>query len=177
MAVVWIYDGQNPAASPSTLATRAASQLEFPSPTVGTSPQASSLTVNVSTWLWLSGTMWHSLSATASAGPVSATATATPYDVIWDMGNGTQITCYGPGTPWTANAPASDPSGCSYTYSRSSASQPGGTYTITTTVYWHVTWTSKGAPGGGDLGLIPGPSTRTTVDVQEVHAINRGPSN
>jgi len=164
------------ASSPSTLGLQAASQLQLPASIVSTSPAASNLTVNVPTWLWVDRRAWQDMSATASAGPVSATATAMPYKVVWDMGNGSQITCYGPGTPWTANAPAADPSGCSYTYSQSSANQPDGTFAISTTVYWHVTWTSKGAPGGGDLGLLPGPSTRTTVDVQEVHAINRGPS-
>jgi hypothetical protein len=176
MGLIWIYDGTTPAPSPHALASQAESHLQLPSPVVDTSPAASNLTVNVATWLWVNSSDWRAFTATATAGPVSATATATPSEVIWDLGNGSQITCYGPGTPWTANAPAEDPSGCSYTYSRSSANQPDGTYTITTTVYWHVTWTSKGAPGGGDLGLIRGPSTRTTVDVQEVHAINRGPS-
>jgi hypothetical protein len=176
MAVVWIYDGNSPGASLATLATQAASHLQLPSASVGTSPTGSNITVNVPTWLWVDAAMWHGLTATASAGPVSATATATPYEVIWDMGDGSRITCHGLGTPWNVNAPADDPSGCSYTYSQSSASQPNGTYTITTTVYWHVTWTAKGAPGGGDLGLIPGPSTQTKVYVQEVHAINRDPS-
>jgi hypothetical protein len=161
---------------PSSLAHQAASQLQLPAAIVGMSPAASSLTVNVPTWLWVDRSAWQGMSATASAGPVSATAAATPSEVVWDMGDGEQITCTGPGAQWTPSAQADDPSGCSYTYSRSSTSQPHGTYTITTTVYWHVVWTSQGAPGGGDLGLISGPSTRTTVRVQEVHAVNRGPS-
>jgi hypothetical protein len=176
MGVIWIYDGKTPTASPPALAMQAVSQLQLPAAVVDTSPAASSLTVNVPTWLWVDAAMWHGLTATASAGPVSATATATPYEVIWDMGDGSRITCHSPGTPWNVNVPADDPSGCSYTYGQSSASQPNGTYTITTTVYWHVTWTAEGAPGGGDLGLIPGPSTQTKVYVQEVHAINRDPS-
>ena len=176
MRIMRIYDGKTPASSPPALAMQAVSRLQLPAAVADTSPQASSLTVNVPTWLWIDAAMWHALTATATAGPVSATATATPYEVLWELGDGSRITCHGPGTPWSASAAANDPSGCSYTYSQSSANQPEGTYTITTTVYWHVTWTSKGAPGGGDLGLIPGPSTQTTVDVQEVHAINRDPS-
>ena len=176
MRIMWIYDGKTPASSPPALAMQAVSRLQLPAAVADTSPQASSLTVNVPTWLWIDAATWHVLTATATAGPVSATATATPYEVLWELGDGSRITCHGPGTRWSASAAANDPSGCSYTYSQSSANQPEETYTITTTVYWHVTWTSKGAPGGGDLGLIPGPSTQTTVDVQEVHAINRDPS-
>jgi len=176
MGVVWIYDGSSPRTSPSALALQAVSDLQLPALSEHTSPAASSITVQVPTWLWVDAGTWDAITATASAGPVSATATATPYEVVWDMGDGSRITCHGPGTPWNSNSPADVPSGCSYTYSQSSASQPDGTFTVTTTVYWHVTWTAKGAPGGGDLGLIPGASTQTTAFVQEVHAINRDPS-
>ncbi|TMB90733.1 MAG: hypothetical protein E6J45_08260 [Chloroflexi bacterium] len=99
-----------------------------------------------------------------------------PLEVVWQMGDGSRITCDGPGTPWTPQEPADQSSDCSYTYSQSSANQPNGTYIVTTTVYWHVTWTSLGAPGGGDLGLVPRRSVQTPVTVSEVHAINRGSS-
>jgi hypothetical protein len=140
------------------------------------SPASADVTVNLPTWLWVDGSVWHAISATAAAGPVSATATATPDQVVWQMGDGGKVTCKGPGIPWTSQYPPDQGSDCSYAYVRSSVDQPGGTYTVTTTVYWHVTWTSQGAPGGGDLGLIAGPSVQTAVDVQELHAINRGPS-
>jgi len=59
---------------------------------------------------------------------------------------------------------------------RAQRNQPHGAYTVTTSIYWRVTWTSAGAAGGGDLGLIPGPSVQTLVRVGEVHAVNDEPS-
>jgi len=181
MKVIWVPSvlavnaGSGPATA-SILAQQAVSYLRFPATNIEMSPTAANITVNLPTWLWVDRGMWHPISATATAGPVSATATATPDEVVWQMGDGNKVTCTGPGTPWTSQDPPDQPSDCSYTYTQDSSSQPGGTYTVTTTVYWHVTWTSQGAPGGGDLGLIAGPSMQSTVHVQEVHAINRGPS-
>ncbi len=181
MKVIWVpsvlavYAGSGPTTAPA-LAQQAVSYLRYPATSVEMSPTAADITVNLPTWLWVDRSMWHGISATAAAGPVSATATATPDQVVWRMGDGGTVTCKGPGSPWTSQSPPDQASDCSYTYTQDSATQPGGTYAVTTTVYWHVTWTSQGAPGGGDLGLIAGPSVQTAVDVQELHAINRGPS-
>src|SRR3546814_14894182 len=72
------------------------------------------------------------------------------------MGNGDTGVCQGPGTPYDAGRPASEQTtDCSYTYGRSSASEPDGAYLVTATVRWNVTWTIVGAPGGGDLGASP----------------------
>lgn len=174
-AVLEVNVGSGPTSGPA-LAQQAVSYLRFPATAAKISPASADVTVNLSTWLWVDRGMWHPISATATAGPVSATATATPVDVVWEMGEGNKVTCTGPGNPWTSQDPPDQPSDCSYTYTQDSSSQPGGMYTMTTTVYWHVTWTSEGAPGGGDLGLIASPSTQSAVHVQEVHAINRGPS-
>ena len=56
--------------------------------------------------------------------------------------------------------------------SRSSAGQPNNRYTATATIYWTVRWTAAGAPGGGNLGEIPGDTTSTSVEVDEIQAIN-----
>jgi hypothetical protein len=174
-AVLEVNVGSGPT-SPPALAQQAVSYLRFPMTKVEMSPPSADVTVNLPTWLWVDRGMWHAISATAAAGPVSATATATPDEVVWQMGDGGKVACKGPGTAWTSQYPPDQRSDCSYTYVRSSADPPGGTYALTTTVYWHVTWTSQGAPGGGDLGLIAGPSVQSAVQVQELHAINRGPS-
>ena len=51
----------------------------------------------------------------ASAGPVTATATAAPSKVVWDMGDGDSVTCDGPGTPYSASDPNAT-TDCSYTW-------------------------------------------------------------
>jgi hypothetical protein len=174
-AVLAVNVGSGPT-SAAALAQQAVSYLRFPMTGAQMSPASADVTVNLPTWLWVDRGVWHAISATAAAGPVSATATATPDQVVWQMGDGGKVICKGPGIPWTSQYPPDQGNDCSYVYVRSSVDQPGGAYTVTTTVYWHVTWTSQGAPGGGDLGLIAGPSVQSAVQVQELHAINRGPS-
>ncbi|OXM59521.1 hypothetical protein, partial [Amycolatopsis vastitatis] len=108
-APVWIADGQAPGAgaapSPQQLAGQAAAQLRLPGPRITSSPAGTQL-VRLPTWLWLDRAMWQPHMATAAVPAVSVTATATPTSVSWDTGDGTTVTCTGPGTPFpTGGAP------------------------------------------------------------------------
>lgn len=174
MPAVWIV-GPPPAppANPTVLAQRAAATLALGGSQIGMSPPPNRpQIVNVSTWLWIKGA-WRGRSATARAGPVTATAKAVPYKVVWSMGDGHTVTCFGPGTPYNPRKKASAQStNCSYTYSAPSSSVPGGRYAVTATVYYRVTWVAVGAPGGGNLGLVAGPTARTTVLVEQAEALN-----
>lgn len=176
MPPVWVVLGQAaPPVNPAGLAQQALSQINFPSPAIDMAPPATSdQLVDVSTWLWISPAAWQALSATATAGPVSASATAAPAEVVWNMGDGHQVTCPGPGTPYDPSDPNAT-TDCSYTWTQSSAAQPGGAYPVTATVYWQVAWTAVGAPGGGSLGLVPGPAAQVAVRVAESQAVNTAP--
>jgi hypothetical protein len=121
--------------------------------------------VGVATWLWIDPGAWQDKTASASAGTVTATATAAPSKVVWDMGNGDSVTCEGPGTPYSASDPNAT-TDCSYTWPQA------GSYTVTATVYWSVSWTAVGAAGGGNLGLQAGPAAEVPVTVTESQAIN-----
>ncbi len=174
-----IFDGASagqaaaPLAEPAVLAQQALATMHLPAPRVGMSPPNAAEVVNFQDWLWVDNSIWHPISATASVGPVAATATATPQRVVYDMGDGRQVVCIGPGTPYSqAVAPGAQSTNCSYSYPNSSAGQPNNQYTATATIYWHVTWTANGAPGGGDLGEIPGDTATTQVAVDEVQALN-----
>lgn len=162
-----------PLAQPRALAQQALATLHLPAPRVGMSPPSGAELVNFEDWLWVDRSNWQAISATAAVGPVAATARATPDRVVYDMGDGSEVTCRDPGTPYNlAVAPAAQSTDCSYRYATSSAGQPGNRYTATATIYWHVTWTSVGAPGGGDLGEIAGDSATVQVEVDEVQALN-----
>lgn len=121
--------------------------------------------VGWNTWLWAdspSDKTWGPITASASAGGYTVTATAEVDRVVWDMGNGDTVSC-GKGTPWrpryTNNEPSPD---CGYVYE-----QPGR-YTITATSYWSVQWS-----GIGETGVIPLElsDTRDLV-VAEVQVVN-----
>jgi hypothetical protein len=101
-------------------------------------------------WFWIPAAGWHPRSVTVTAGPVWATATATPERLSFSPGPGLSgPSCPGPGTPYNPKRPAgAQRTACSYTYDQGSAGQPGGTYQAAVTVIWRVTWTGSGGAGG-----------------------------
>lgn len=164
--VIWAPQRTNPR----VLAERAVKDAELPVPTVVTSPPPDQpLVVNLATWLSVDPAVWAPVNVSAAAGGVTVTATAVPDRVVWDLGNSDRVSCDGPGTRYDPNRPASEQSPtCSYTYR-----QPGS-YQITATVEWRVTWQAVGAAGGGDLGAARR-STTVPVQVVEIQAVNRPP--
>lgn len=154
---------------PAVLAEQARDSLILATPVVRLSPTGDQI-AQLASWLWLDSG-WAEQSASASAGPVTSTVTATPKRVRWAMGNGDEVSCAGPGKPYEprfAGTPAA--TNCSYTYQHSSAGEPGDTYPVTATVEYALTWTAVGAPGGGDLGLAE-QSTTVPVRVSELQAL------
>lgn len=166
-----------PGASARAVALQAASSIVLPPPSIEMNPAAFSV-VNLSTWLAINPLVWHRYQATASAGLVSATATATPETVTWTMGDGAVVDCSGPGAQYDVNlAPSLQSTSCAYTYTRSSDGEPSsdgnpndGAFTVTATVTWSVTWTAVGAPGGGALPSLHTESTES-VRVEQVESI------
>jgi len=168
---VWVQAGATaPVVSPEQVAQTARKQLRLPAPAIAASPSDTQL-VRLPTWLWLSGG-WVQSSATASVPGVSVTAVASPVSVSWSMGDGTTVTCGGPGTPYQpgSNPEASSPD-CGHTYLRSSAREPGQAFTVSATVQWSVTWS-----GAGQTGTFPDLTTTSTATfrVAESHALNNG---
>ena len=170
MPPIWV-SGAQPApgvvqVNPVVVAQQAVKELPLVSPTIEMAPPPGSpQLVGVATWMWVNPGAWQTLSASATAGTVTTTATATPQKVVWNMGDGDTVTCDGPGTPYRASAPNAT-TDCSYTWAQA------GTYQVTATLYWSVTWTATGAPGGGNLGLQAGPAAQVSVTVTESQAIN-----
>jgi len=170
MPPIWVTGATPMAATaqvnPELVAEQAVSQLGLGSPTIEMAPpDGSPQLVGVATWLWIDPAAWRTLTASATAGPVTVTATASPSKVVWDMGDGNSVTCDGPGTPYSSSDQNAT-TDCSYTW-------PGaGNYTVSATVYWSVTWTAAGAPGGGNLGVQAGPPADVAVTVTESQAIN-----
>ena len=151
---------------PVVVAERAAKQLGLASPAIEMAPpDGSPQLVGLASWLWINPDGWRAVSASATAGPVTTTATATPTKVVFDMGDGTSVSCDGPGTPYNPAAPNAT-TDCSYVW------PDPGSFTVTATIYWSVTWSAVGAAGGGSLGLQAGPSTSVPVTVTESQAVN-----
>lgn len=182
----WITDGSPPpaaaapAVNPYALALQAESSLQLPRPSPEFDPPGTSV-VNLATWLWIAPGIWHAYSVTASAGSVTATAVATPVSLTWTMGDGGDVICAGPGTPFDIAEPAvlQEPT-CSYTYRVSSAGEPSpngdpddDSFPVVATVHWSVSWTASGAAGGGTLPSVD-TSTTTAVRVEQVESVDSG---
>ena len=157
--------------TPVDLATEAHKYLRLPLPQAALSPSGDQI-VNLATWLTVDQASWAERRSTVSVPGVSVTVIARPEAVIWSLGDGTIVTCDGPGTTYDPSRPADvQTPTCAYTFARSSASRPDHAYAATVTVRWHATWTVVGAPGGGDLGVIER-RTAFAIRVGEVQAIN-----
>lgn len=136
--------------APGVLAQLAVKYLRLPDPVIRSSPAPAALQLTrLPVWLWVAANVWQPQSKTARVPGESVTATATPVLAAWAMGDGTTVTCKGPGTPFAAgdNPSAASPT-CGYTYDQSSAGQPGGAYKVTVTITWDITWHGTGGAGG-----------------------------
>jgi hypothetical protein len=135
---------------PGVLAQLAVKYLRLPDPVIRSSPAPGALQLTrLPVWLWVAANVWQPQSKTAQVPGEAVTATATPVLAAWAMGDGTTVTCKGPGTAYAAgdNPSAASPT-CGYTYDQSSAGQPGGAYKVTVTITWDITWAGAGGAGG-----------------------------
>lgn len=157
---------------PRALAMEALGRAGIPNPVIGLSPPADQdQIVNLPTWLWVGG--WQPVVATAAAGGVTVTVTATPDHVKWAMGNGDHVSC-GAGRPYDPSGSSSGQApSCSYTYRASSARAPGSVFRVSATTTWRIAWAATGISASGDLPAVTRTSS-VTVRVAEIQAINQG---
>jgi hypothetical protein len=162
---------------PEVLAMTARNWLRFPAPAGETSPPLATGTVaQLPTYLAIDN--WAAVSETASAGPVSATVTATPVRQAWSIGGDVVAQCDRPGVLVEAGAPA-PADACGWTPEHSSAGQRTRSesgepcFNVTVTMTWDVSWTSNVVDGV--QGLPAGTSSSTAcVVVAEVQAVVSG---
>ncbi len=157
---------------PVVLAQEAKRKLAVPTPTITMTPPPDKVLVQSNTFLSIDPSQWGRRSASASAGGVTSTVVGVPEKVVWSMGDGQQVVCTVPGTPYNPaiDFDAQQPD-CGYVYRRSSAGYPNDAVSVTATLYYHATWTATGAAGGGDLGLISATSAPISVRVNEIQTV------
>jgi hypothetical protein len=127
-----------------TLITQALAELRMPRPRIGLNPAPPApQVVFVPTWLWVNPAIWRPQKATAAVPGLSVTAVATPTKVTWTTGDDSTTVCNGPGAAWTSTDKPLAASDCSHTYTTTSRTAPGGTFTLRATITW-----SGGAFGG-----------------------------
>ena len=135
----------DPAVVAGQLANEVYRSLPEPEIRMNPDPAESDPLVNLPTWLWLSPQSWRPVEMRSADN--AAAALAQPLHVIWELGDGTTITCPGPGTPFDKSRPADQQqTDCSHTYRHSSSTQPDGKYKVKASIVWHLSWAASSLP-------------------------------
>ncbi len=162
-------------ADPSDLAEEAIERMQLTAPTVGMTPlnPQAPMVVGVNAWLWLADAGPHAygpITRSATAGSTTVTATAQVTGVTWDLGDGTTLTCAGPGTPWTRARGTGPSPTCGHTYEHPSLDEPDDTFDVTATTHWQVDWTGAGQSGEITFTL----DGSREIEVTEVQVLQTG---
>ncbi len=158
MRITYIWADGPPPVDPRVVAEQAIARLQVEAVEIGMAPHTLSEDPDSLGLVGLPVHMWAEApgastvgptSATASAGAVTVTATARLDRVVWSMGDGTSVTCTGPGTPYDPARGAAPSPDCGHRYTTTSAGRPSDAFTVTATSYWVVDWV-----GGGQSGQV-----------------------
>ncbi|MFI5831982.1 hypothetical protein ACIA6C_32805 [Streptomyces sp. NPDC051578] len=87
------------------------------------------------------------------------------------MGDGTTVTCSGPGTPYAAARGMTPSPDCGHRYSATSAGQSGARYQGTATATWTVNWAVTGGGQSGQLTEVR--QSPFTVSVGELQVVGQ----
>ena len=156
MVYLWSQDmppnsGAGP--TPREVAQLVIAQMELRAINIGITPEpgASNLgIVGMPVWLWATNPSDRTvgpITASASAGGITITATARLQKLTWDMGDGAKITCNGAGTPYKAAYGKKESPDCGHVYNKSSSTKSDGKFAVTATSVWVITWEGAGQTG------------------------------
>jgi len=158
-----------PPPDPAVLAQQALATMNLHAVTIGIvpEPRAGSIgIIGMPTWMWVDNptqTTIGPVTSSASLRGYTVTATARVARIVWNMGDGSTVTCTGPGTPYADSYGKQSSPTCGHTYTRP------GSYAVSATSYWQVTWT-----GIGQTGMIPIDFTSTAaITMGEVQVLNQ----
>jgi hypothetical protein len=155
------------------LALEARSLLVPPLPEPQFAPPAATVRtiVGIDTWVWVPEAQWQPITATATAGATSITATATPILLNFDPGDDNPIiTCEGPGVVWSEGAESE----CWHIYQWVSAHHDSGTWPATVEIEWDITWEAS----SGETGFLDPLFSEVEVPmtVEEIQIVVSSPS-
>lgn len=166
------WSGSDPTVvpDPRVLAQQAVTQMRLRAVAIGMAPDptpGSVGLVGLPIWLWVASpdaSTWGPNTKTASAGGYSVTATGKVTQVVWSMGDGGTVACSSPGTPYSDASGAAPSPDCGYRYGKQ------GTFTVSATSYWTITWS-----GIGQSGVIHQTYTNSVVvTIGELQTVVKG---
>lgn len=169
---IWVAALQLPAPpDPAELARRAVERMQLAAIRMGTFPEQAERAprdlgyVGWNVWMWVSNpspSTWGPITKSVSEAGYSVTATGRVSKVVWDMGDGTTVTC-GLGKSWQSMWVRNEPSpDCGHRYAKD------GEYTVTATAHWVVNWSGIGQSGTITLQI----GDTATLRIAEVQVVN-----
>lgn len=166
-------DGEAPGqaqVTPEQVAQQAVEQMTLNGPRIGIAPKPGKTgLVGLPVWMWndKGETTTGPQTVTASAGAVTVTATAEVDKVVWEMGDGSSVTCTKPGTPYKASYGKKESPDCGHVYTHTSKGESGNKYKITATATWTIHW-----QGGGETGdLTQTRESDTEIAIGELQVV------
>lgn len=161
--------------SVSQLAQQAMESLPLAEPDIGIAPDPDGAgLVGLPVWMWLenAGAAWGPVSVSVPGPGITVAARGQATQVEWQMGDGTTKVCDGPGTPYEPRyGDQPSPSGCGHVYTEPSRSQPGGRYTVTVTVSWHLEWWVEPRGSAAEGEDFQSRTSETTVRINELQVV------
>ncbi|MDF3141060.1 ATP/GTP-binding protein [Streptomyces sp. T21Q-yed] len=159
-----------PAVDPAVLAQQAVDKMTLKGPDIASPRAAGKYVIGVPMWMWVNqaATTYGPNIASASAGGITVTATAKVTKIVWNMGDGSTVTCNGPGTLYTESKGMAESPTCGHTFSKTSA-DAGGKFKLTATSTWSIDWEVAGGGGGGQLTEVR--QSQVQVAVGELQAV------
>ncbi|MFE7332367.1 ATP/GTP-binding protein [Streptomyces sp. NPDC057565] len=154
------------------MARRAVDSMRLVGPAVASPKPGGRYVVGMPMWMWVEQgpTTFGPAFASAAAGGVTVTATAKVSSIQWDMGDGSTVTCTGPGTRYDASRGKLPSPDCRHRYKAPSAAETGGKYAGKATATWTVEWNAPALADAGEFTETR--ETPFTVDVREVQVLN-----
>lgn len=144
--------------SPRQVAEMAIDEMDLRAIEIGVVPEPGTGSVGLvgmPVWMWAAEpgpSTVGPISASASAGGITVTATAQIHSIAWDMGDGHAVVCRGAGTEYHASYGRQPSPDCGHVYTTSSAGMPDDAFTVTAISDWVITWEGAGQTGTIRMG-------------------------
>ncbi|MDG4807156.1 hypothetical protein O7634_10380 [Micromonospora sp. WMMD1120] len=157
---------------PEELARRALASIKLLPAPLGVAPRkrVGPGLVGLPVWMWSeqSTAYFGPIGARASDRGVTVEITALVDRIVWDMGNGDTVTCDDAGTEYKSRGERAGRTSPDCGYDK--GYQKAGTYRVTATTHWTVTWR-----GGGESGeiLVTRNSGVVPIQINELQVVTR----
>lgn len=162
-----------PVVDPAQLAQEAVDKMLLRGPDIGITPKPGGKgVVGMPVYMWTEtgAETYGPNTASASAGPVSVTATATVSKIVWNMGDGKSVTCTTAGTPYKPEYGKKPSPDCGHRYSVPSSTTDSGKFHVTATSTWTIDWQVTGGAQTGQLTEVR--ESAVDITVAEVQVLN-----